>query len=90
MIKGAQKQMIVLRTADSRFFDEAYFVLRREIPATHGATGEMLYEANRILRENTHADPLPVKRKKRGWILFGIGFLVGMTASATLTFFLLS
>ena len=33
MIKGAQKQMIVLRTADSRYFDEAYFVLRREIDA---------------------------------------------------------
>ena len=46
MIRGAQKQMIVLKTADSQVFEEAYFVLRR------GAVGErmdMLAEANRIV-----------------------------------------
>ena len=32
MIKGAQKQMIVVRTGNSPYFDEAYFVLRRDMP----------------------------------------------------------
>lgn len=89
MIKGAQKQMIVLRTANSRFFDEAYFVLRRELPTAHGATGEMLYEADRILRESIHVDAQPKKRKKRAWMLFAAGFLLGAGLSLTLLFFLL-
>ena len=49
MIKGAQKQMIVVRTGDSRYFDEAYFVLRREIKAHRGSRNDMLTEANRII-----------------------------------------
>ena len=87
MIKGAQKQMIVLRTADSRYFDEAYFVLRKELPTPHTTTGEMVYEANRILRDCIHALPAPVKPKKRGWVLFAIGFLLGAVPFALLCFF---
>ena len=29
MLRGAQKQMIVIRTHDSRLFEEAYFVVRK-------------------------------------------------------------
>jgi hypothetical protein len=28
MLKGAEKRMIVVRTRDSRMFEEAYFVVR--------------------------------------------------------------
>ena len=52
MIKGTQKQMIVLRTGESRYFDEAYFVLRREIKADRGSKNDILREANRILEES--------------------------------------
>lgn len=55
MIKGAQKQMIVLRTGDSHYFDEAYFVLRRELHANR-CSKDMLREANRILEENALLD----------------------------------
>ena len=48
MIKGAQKQMIVLRTGSSRYFDEAYFVLRREVRAHRGIKNDILREAHRI------------------------------------------
>ena len=77
MIKGAQKQMIVVRTGNSRYFDEAYFVLRREVRAPKHAKGELLAEADRILREST----LPV-RPRRGrrlpslWLFVG-GVLLG-------------
>ena len=76
MIKGAQKQMIVVRTGDSRYFDEAYFVLRREVKARRRACGEMLSEADRILRESglevsTH------RRIPRGVWLFLLGGLAG-------------
>ena len=45
MIKGAQKQMIVLRTGNSRYFDEAYFVLRREVKPRRTCRDEMIKEA---------------------------------------------
>ncbi len=76
MVKGAQKQMIVLKTADSRYFDEAYFVLRREL-AHPRAHQDMLSEANRILRE---CEPEQTSRPRRGvraWLLFLGGLLCG-------------
>ena len=85
MIKGAQKQMIVVRTADSRYFDEAYFVLRREVKPSRCAHNEMLLEANRILEEN--APGTRIQRKKslpRGILLFLLGLLCGLAAAVSL------
>ena len=83
MIKGAKKQMIVLRTSDSRYFDEAYFVLRRSV-SEHTACGEdILGEANRILAESS-------LRQRRGaradgarrWWFFFAGCVCGALCAA--------
>ena len=74
MIKGAQKQMIVVRTNKSPYFDEAYFVLRREIRSQKHIQNDILAEANRILEENTPPSRPSKKRKKH--IL--LGFLAGI------------
>ena len=48
MIKGAQKRMIVMKTANSQVFEEAYFVLRRGC----GRDGDdIVEEANRIIEK---------------------------------------
>ena len=47
MIKGAQKQMIVVRTAASRYFDEAYFVLRHGVGSDRSHEPDLLTEAQR-------------------------------------------
>lgn len=79
MLKGAQKQMIVIRTGDSRYFDEAYFVLRREIPGGRETQNDMIREANRILRQSE-----PESRgkrgggRRRGWLLFLGGLVLGV------------
>ena len=52
MIKGAQKQMIVVRTGASKYFDEAYFVLKSGINPARGERTDILSEANRILQES--------------------------------------
>lgn len=49
MIKGAQKRMIVVKTADSEIFEEAYFVLRK---SNTGEGEDMVREANRIIEES--------------------------------------
>lgn len=49
MLRGAQKQMIVVRTHGSRVFEEACFVIRRGAVQADADEGEMLREANRII-----------------------------------------
>ena len=45
MLKGAQKRMIVIKTSDSKFFEEAYFVVK---PNCHEDELDMIAEADRI------------------------------------------
>ena len=85
MIRGAQKKMIVVRTHDSRVFEEAYFVVRpdREPPPDEG---DMLSEANRIIHKSTASptDPLrysPPSRIKP-WLISAAWFLGGLLLGA--------
>lgn len=76
MIKGAQKQMLVIRTGGSRYFDEAYFILRRELPRQGAARSDILKEANRILEESGVEQGGRV-RHRRSWLYFAGGILCG-------------
>ena len=87
-IKGAQKQMIVVRTASSRYFDEAYFVLRREMGGRSVAQNEMLTEAYRILEEY-QLKPRAKKTMPRSLLLFFGGLLLGGVAAVLLCLLLL-
>ncbi len=58
MLRGAHKQMIVVRTRDSRLFEEAHFVMRRGISAAMGDDLDLVFEANRII-ENSLPRTLP-------------------------------
>ena len=60
MIKGAQKRMIVVKTADSEVFEEAYFVLRKEA-LREGE--DMVREANRIIDESGTSKKEPASRQ---------------------------
>ena len=78
MLKGAQKQMIVIRTGDSRYFDEAYFVLRKEVKTPPHTEHDMLREANRILAESEPNSTMQKKRRSsHGILLFLLGILSG-------------
>lgn len=59
LLRGCHRRMICIKSANSRLFDEAFFVLREE----GAAVGEhdMLAEANRILEEHL----LPARRTRR-------------------------
>ncbi len=52
MLRGSQKQMIVVRTKDSRMFEEAYFVMRQGAGRTEADETDMLWEANRIIESS--------------------------------------
>ena len=93
MLRGAQKQMIVVRTHGSRVFEEACFVIRRGAVQADADEGDMLREANHIIETSlppaghTHAMHSPTDRRERGsvgarlvsgLVWFFSGFGVGM------------
>ncbi len=88
MIKGARKQMIVVRTGNSRYFDEAYFVLKENAQKDTRKSKDILSEANRILSEMTPEMPTAVKKQKRSWFYFGIGGLCGALLGLIVTLLL--
>ncbi|MBO5511774.1 MAG: hypothetical protein J6B24_08590 [Clostridia bacterium] len=85
MLRGAEKRMIVVRTRDSRLFEEAYFVVRPEAEGRECDSPDMLWEANRILDSSMAAakgreaggspSPSPRFGLMRGlvWFLLGLG-----------------
>ena len=78
MIRGAQKQIIVVKTEGSKLFEEAYFILRREIPKERQDKKVLESEAEKILAES--APGVRVRRFSAGWILFLGGLLFGILA----------
>ena len=82
MIRGAKKNMIVVRTRDSRMFEEAYFVMRRDSSLSRIEESDMLWEANRILEsavpraEQAARSPVTTDRGRRRreaiWFLLGL------------------
>ncbi len=77
MLKGTHKQMVVLHTHGSAYYEQAYFVLREGRQREEGAERTMLEEANRILDE---CCLLPAKHRCRTFgrrACFWLGALVG-------------
>lgn len=88
MIKGAQKQMIVIRTGNSPYFDEAYFVLRRGVRPEKREKPDILSEADRILRESGSCRTAGKKKRPRWLMLFA--FLAGLAVGVAVHFLILS
>ncbi len=83
-MKACEKKVWHLRHPESGIFDEVYFVLREDAEGC-AAPGDMIAEAERIIRKETAEKVLPKKKKKKGMIL---SFLVGAAVSATVTVFI--
>lgn len=82
MVRGRQKQMVVIRTHASRFYEEAYFVLRDGQGFGDGhAASTMMAEANRILDESMLM-PQPRRPFRFAWRTFLVGTLVGAALCA--------
>ena len=88
MIKGARKEMIVVRTGNSRYFDEAYFVLKEDAQKERGKRTDILTEANRILAEITPEISTMPQKKHRGIFFFIAGSLCGLFFGLIITLLL--
>ena len=89
-MRGYQKKVIFLKNTGSHLFDEAYFVVSREGEAAHVEQSDMIYEANRIIKESLEGKESRIKGSMRQWLLGAlIPFLFGVviTLSASLIYY---
>ena len=88
MLKGIQKNVIMIQPRSGGIFERAYFILRDDKRPSRCDRSEMVKEANRIIADSvilTHK-----KRKKRPsrFIMFILGALFGGGAVGILWFLL--
>ena len=86
MLKGCQKQLVMLKTGENSVFESAWFVLREE--HINVAYDDMIAEANRIVTGGL-SPKYKQKRRLRGaafWMLLGALLGGGL---ATLLFFVI-
>ena len=78
VVRGTHKQMVVVKMSDSRYYEQAYFVLRDGHMLRGDAEQTMMAEANRILDESMLM-PQPRKRARRlsRWGAFALGVAAG-------------
>ncbi len=62
MIKGISRRVIVVKSPDRRFFEEAIFIVREGIIGQGGVTADQVVEEARRV-----ADGFVKKRKSRWW-----------------------
>lgn len=83
MVKGTHKQMVVVRTPDNIYYEEAYFVLREPRESAKDSEDSMMAEANRILDE-CRLMPQPRRRRLPRASLFWLGVMTGGCAAGAL------
>ena len=85
MIKGCQREMIVLQTKESALFESAYFVLRRGKNVT--PRGDMLAESDRIITQGR--EYFKKRQKNRKILPFLLGFVAGGALIGVITLIIL-
>lgn len=89
MIKGLERKMMLLKSTNSKYFDEAYFIMKDDISLYD--EGEILREAERIMFSAETCKRIK-KTSKRNFLkafLFSLlGALVGFGAGLCLAFFI--
>lgn len=89
MIKGLERKIVLLKNTNSRYFDEAYFIMKDDLASFD--EGEILREAERIMFSAEGCKRIKGSRKKRALrlaLFIILGVLLGFIAGLSLAFFI--
>lgn len=79
MLKGCQKRMIFVRDTGSELFDEAYFILKRDIPYDESLEDDIVRTATAIINQNPFPkSPKRVKKNCKALFCFLLGLIIGI------------
>ncbi len=93
-VRGYQKKVIFLKDTGSHLFDEAYFVVSRRGEQARIEQSDMVYEANRIIRESLLDRESRIKGKekerfRRFFVPFFLGAIITLIITLGVYFFIL-
>ena len=78
MLKGIQKNVIMIRPRSSNLFDCAYFIMKDSLRPSRCDKNEMIKEANRIISDSG----ILKKNKRKKTVSRLIMFILGLTLGA--------
>ncbi|MBR0302893.1 MAG: hypothetical protein IJQ80_03500 [Clostridia bacterium] len=85
MVKGCQKRTIHIKDTGSRYYEEAYFVLRPGVTDAGDMSDDMIGEAIRIAGESVAPRGAGSGRRAARWLgAFFAGFALGALVFAAL------
>lgn len=87
MIKGINRQMIVVKLGGSGFFESACFILRRDAKSEAESERDMLCEANRIVSQMDGKRKREKKSILGRLILGALMLIIGIAIGFALSFF---
>ena len=94
MIRGIQKNVILLKTPKNHYFESAYFVLRYDLSTREQKENDMIREANRIISESSfsiigskkHSEHTVRERKRSRSYCFCLGGALGAFLTSAVFF----
>ena len=85
-MRGYQKKVIFLKDTGSHLFDEAYFVVSREGEKANIEQSDMVYEANRIIKESLKDKELRIRGEgNKSSVGFFIPFFLGIAITSLIS-----
>ncbi len=87
MIKGLERKIMLLKSTNSKYFDEAYFIMKDDIITCD--EGEILREAERIMFSAETCKRVKRSNKKEAFKILGfslLGLFLGFGGGLCLAF----
>ena len=69
-MRGYQKKVIYLKDTGSHLFEEAYFVVSRKGEEANIEQSDMVFEANRIIKDTSNSPPSRTSKSDCGYSFF--------------------
>ena len=89
MVKGCQKKTIHIKDTGSRYYEEAYFVLKPGVSDTKISSRDMISEAVRIAGESLDSAAPSGAERPRGLLQFLAGLALGGAFTAAVLLIIL-